>query len=214
MRAAVVIAQLQRHRIGLAAHAADILDRQVARRQRQARLGAQRASRRSGTKATLTSLRETARIVAAVTRRNSSSGVVSLAGHRIRRAQCSLPPLPLDWRQLLAEAALVVLGHAWPLELVALVEEGDAEGEARSSLKIWAFSAQVITVRGDITVEMSPAMKPARVRSASATMADDRSCGPPRCRRPAPWPARCSPRRRAAGSSAWRRCSSGPSGPG
>ncbi len=33
-----------------------------------------------------------------------------------------------------------------------------------------ALSAQVITVRGDITVEMSPATKPARVRSASATM--------------------------------------------
>ena len=39
------------------------------------------------------------------------------------------------------------------------------------SLKMRAFSAQVMTVRGDMTVEMSPLMKPARVRSASATMA-------------------------------------------
>ena len=37
-----------------------------------------------------------------------------------------------------------------------------------------AFSAQVITVRGDITVEMSPLMNPARVRSASATIASMR----------------------------------------
>src|SRR4051794_16043209 len=34
-------------------------------------------------------------------------------------------------RQLLAEAALVVLGHGVPLRLVALVEEGEAEAEAQ-----------------------------------------------------------------------------------
>ena len=33
-----------------------------------------------------------------------------------------------------------------------------------------AFCAQVMTVRGLITVEMSPLMKPARVRSARRTM--------------------------------------------
>ncbi len=37
-----------------------------------------------------------------------------------------------------------------------------------------AFSDQVITVRGLITVEMSPLMNPARVRSASATMLSTR----------------------------------------
>jgi hypothetical protein len=42
------------------------------------------------------------------------------------------------------------------------------------SPKIFAFSAQVITVRGLITVLMSPAMKPARVRSARATIASTR----------------------------------------
>ena len=36
--------------------------------------------------------------------------------------------------------------------------------------KMSLFSAQVITVRGDITVEMSPLMKPDRVSSASTTM--------------------------------------------
>ena len=41
MGLAVVMAQLQRHRIGLAAHAADILDRQVAGRHGDARLAAQ-----------------------------------------------------------------------------------------------------------------------------------------------------------------------------
>ena len=38
--------------------------------------------------------------------------------------------------------------------------------------KISEFSAQLITVRGDITVDMSPAMKPPRVRSATDTMAE------------------------------------------
>ena len=33
------------------------------------------------------------------------------------------------------------------------------------------FSAQVITVRGDISVDRSPAAKPLRVRSATATIA-------------------------------------------
>jgi len=44
--------------------------------------------------------------------------------------------------------------------------------------KAWSWNtgwmylcAQVITVRGDITVEMSPFIKPLRVRSASATIA-------------------------------------------
>jgi hypothetical protein len=38
------------------------------------------------------------------------------------------------------------------------------------SLKISTFSAQVMTVRGDISVERSPAAKPLRVRSATATI--------------------------------------------
>ena len=38
------------------------------------------------------------------------------------------------------------------------------------SLKIFAFSAQVITVRGLITVEISPFMKELRVMSATRTM--------------------------------------------
>ena len=37
-----------------------------------------------------------------------------------------------------------------------------------------AFSAQVTTVRGDMTVERSPSAKPRRVRLASATIALDR----------------------------------------
>ena len=51
-----------------------------------------------------------------------------------------------------------------------LLRKVSRKAKARSP-KMRAFSAQVITVRGDITVEMSPLMKPARVRSASATIA-------------------------------------------
>jgi hypothetical protein len=54
-------------------------------------------------------------------------------------------------RQLLAEAALVELGHQRLFQLVALVQEGHAEGEADIAEDL-AFSAQVITVRGLITV--------------------------------------------------------------
>ena len=75
---AVVVAQLQGHQIGLAAHAAHILDRRVARRHGDARLAAQQRAT-IDTKETFTSLRDTARIVVAVTRRNSSRGVRSLA---------------------------------------------------------------------------------------------------------------------------------------
>ena len=41
------------------------------------------------------------------------------------------------------------------------------------SPKISAFWAQVITVRGLITVEMSPFMKALRVMSATRTIGDD-----------------------------------------
>src|SRR5512138_4040351 len=70
-----------------------------------------------------------ARTVAAVVRRKMSSG---FSGWLIARV---LPPgsgelrLHPGLRQLAAEAALVVLRHDRPLDLVALVEEGDAEGE-------------------------------------------------------------------------------------
>jgi len=40
------------------------------------------------------------------------------------------------------------------------------------SRKISQFSAQVITVRGDISVDRSPAAKPLRVSSATVTMAE------------------------------------------
>ena len=79
MRLAVVVAQLQRHRIGLAAHAAHILDRQVAGRHGDARLAARAASRRRARRRRSLPCCDIARIVVAVTRRNSSIGVVSLA---------------------------------------------------------------------------------------------------------------------------------------
>ena len=74
-------------------------------------------------------------------------------------------------RQLLAEAALIELGHQAALELVALVEEGERKAKPMSP-KISAFSAQVMTVRGLITVDRSPLMKALRVRSATRTMCD------------------------------------------
>src|SRR5262245_17793526 len=85
----------------------------------------------SGTNETLTSLRDTARMVVAVTRRNSSKGVVSLAidgPYCGRLVQAST--LAARRRQFLAEAALVVLGERAALDLVALVEEGQPEGKA------------------------------------------------------------------------------------
>ena len=42
--------------------------------------------------------------------------------------------------------------------------------------KIRAFSAQVMTVRGDITVDNSPAANAVRVKFASATMRRTVSC--------------------------------------
>ena len=45
------------------------------------------------------------------------------------------------------------------------------KASAMSPPKISAFCAQVITVRGLMTVEMSPLMKPARVSSAQETIA-------------------------------------------
>jgi hypothetical protein len=73
-----------------------------------------------------------------------------------------LPPVRNTFRQFFPEHALVVFGHQHALGLVALVEEREAEGEA-GRLEDRAFCAQVITVRGLITVEMSPLMKPWRV---------------------------------------------------
>src|SRR5690606_31260045 len=83
----------------------------------------------SGTKVTLTSWRPMARMVAAVTRRNSSSGVVSLLMRGIS-AGGGLVQLGLaaGGLQFGAHAALVVLGHGRAFDLVALVEEGEAEG--------------------------------------------------------------------------------------
>jgi hypothetical protein len=62
------------------------------------------------------------------------------------------------FRQFLPEAALIEFGDQRPLQLVAFVEEGERKAKPMS-LKISAFSAQVITVRGLITVEISPFMK-------------------------------------------------------
>src|SRR6476469_9159628 len=86
----------------------------------------------SGTNATFTSFFEIARIVVAVTRRNSSSGVVSLAIRPPIGAGGSvqLAALAARGRELPAEAALVVLGKCAALDLVALVEEGQPEGKA------------------------------------------------------------------------------------
>jgi hypothetical protein len=52
--------------------------------------------------------------------------------------------------ELAVEAALEVLGHDGALGLVALVEERQRKASA-GSRKISQFSAQVITVRGDIS---------------------------------------------------------------
>jgi hypothetical protein len=76
------------------------------------------------------------------------------------------------WRtflQFLAKAALIEFGHQRALQLIALVQEGHAEGKADIAEDL-AFSAQVITVRGLITVDRSPLMKALRVMSASRTM--------------------------------------------
>jgi len=51
------------------------------------------------------------------------------------------------FRQFRSEATLVELGDDRPLQLVAFVDEGDAEGKA-DVLEDSAFSAQMITVRG------------------------------------------------------------------
>jgi hypothetical protein len=75
------------------------------------------------------------------------------------------------FRQFLAEAALIELGHQGLFHVVALVQEGQAEGKPTSP-KIFAFSAQVITVRGLMTVDRSPLMKAFRVMSASRTILD------------------------------------------
>jgi hypothetical protein len=47
----------------------------------------------------------------------------------------------------------------------------ESRNASAGSLKISTFSAQVMTVRGDISVDRSPAAKPLRVSSATATIA-------------------------------------------
>ena len=47
----------------------------------------------------------------------------------------------------------------------------ESRNASAGSSKISMFSAQVITVRGDIKVDRSPASKPLRVRPATATIA-------------------------------------------
>jgi hypothetical protein len=69
--------------------------------------------------------------------------------------------------QLGAEAALIELGDSGRSSSSHLLRKVTRKAKPMSP-KISAFSAQVITVRGLITVEMSPLMKALRVRSASA----------------------------------------------
>src|SRR5690606_38479927 len=77
--------------------------------------------------------REIARMAAPVTRRNSSIRVSTLL---IALSMLRLPPgrsdqcrLGVGLLELGAHGALVVLGHDRTLHLVALVQEGDPEGE-------------------------------------------------------------------------------------
>src|SRR6185436_1120208 len=82
-----------------------------------------------GAKVACKSLRsEIARIAAPVARRNSSTalaGLLVIAGSALGELHLSRAVLQID-----AEAALEILGHHRALQLVALVEERDAEGEA------------------------------------------------------------------------------------
>ena len=73
------------------------------------------------------------------------------------------------FRQLFAETALIEFRNQTAFELIAFVEKGEAKCEA-DVFEISVFWAQVITVRGLMTVDRSPAMKALRVRSATRTI--------------------------------------------
>ena len=72
--------------------------------------------------------------------------------------------------QILTDAALIILSHHRTFDLVALVEEREPERDADITKDLSIFRP-VMTVRGDMTVEISPFMKPVRVSSATSTMA-------------------------------------------
>ena len=74
-------------------------------------------------------------------------------------------------RQLDAEAALIVLGDDRALGLVTLVQKRQPEGKADIA-EDQGILRPGQDVRGDITVEMSPATKPARDRSARLTICE------------------------------------------
>lgn len=69
----------------------------------------------------------------------------------------------------LVEASLEVLGDDGSFGLVALVDERQPECQRRVVEDLDVL-AQVITVRGDISVDRSPSRKPLRVRFATATI--------------------------------------------
>jgi hypothetical protein len=71
--------------------------------------------------------------------------------------------------QFLVKAALVELGHRLAFQLVALVEEGHAEGIADIAEDLGVLRP-VDDVRGLITVDSSPFMKAVRVRSPTVTI--------------------------------------------
>ena len=70
-----------------------------------------------------------------------------------------------------AEGALVEFGHCGPLQLIALVQEGQPEGEADIACENFGILGPGDHCPGLMTVEMSPFMKALRVISATRTMA-------------------------------------------
>ena len=127
---AVVVAQLQRHRVGLAADAAHILDRQIARRHGDAGfLAQQRTAVGYEGDVHFLARHRPHRGGGDATKLLEGSGVL---GHEALAAYClvRLAALAAGRRQFLAEAALIVFGERAALDLVALVQEGETEGKA------------------------------------------------------------------------------------
>jgi len=99
------------------------------------------------------------------------------------------------------EAALVEFGTLRALKLVALLRKVRRKAK-RDRGRSRHFSAQVITVRGLITVERSPLMKALRVMSATRTMAPILFFSPAKWHRMEPWREDLSTSHR--GSNSWR----------
>ncbi len=127
----VMVAEAERDAVGGAAQPRHLGGRQGAGRQRQAGALADQAGGAGLERDLHLGLLAIARSTPAVARLNSSDRVLSLPAASAHRAaaQMRLPRADAG-RDVLVEAALVVLGDRPALGLVAFVEEGHAEGEA------------------------------------------------------------------------------------